>query len=381
MAAPKRLRFRRASGMPGLLEIARERFECVPDPIRHRKSPLVDHLMAGTAIFFFKFPSILAFDRQARGSEVLRPAFKAVFSEIQRGKGLEAMPTVDGRYLVSIDGTEQICSRSIECKRCSRRRLRSGETENFHRTVCACVVAPGSPVVLPLMPEMVPGSDGENKNDCESNAAERLLPNIRRERPAPEGLRPDGRPALQGAAGAASSRAGHDLHHRCQAGRPQDPARAAGYRRRDLRVRGPGRDPARLPPASGAELNDSNRDLWADVPVCRERIPERKVRKAGGKVRIEPPRERAFGWTADIEFAPGKLMQTVRADRARWKVENETFNTLKTFDNLEHGCGHGKNWLGSLMENGPVPCCPVFRAARKVFHARKAMWDAMRSCV
>ena len=80
----------------------------------------------------------------------------------------------------------------------------------------------------------------------------------------------------------ARSRAGHNLHHRLQAGRPQDPARSAGCRRRDRRIRDPERDMARLPPASGAEPDNSNRDLWADVLVCRERIPERRVREAGG---------------------------------------------------------------------------------------------------
>ena len=35
------------------------------------------------------------------------------------------------------------------------------------------------------------------------------------------------------------------------------------------------------------------------------------------------------------------------AGRARWKIENETFNTLKTKGyNLEHNFGHGKNPIG-----------------------------------
>jgi hypothetical protein len=36
--------------------------------------------------------------------------------------------------------------------------------------------------------------------------------------------------------------------------------------------------------------------------------------------------------------------------RARWKVENETFNTLKTKGyNLEHNFGHGKQNLAAVL--------------------------------
>ena len=75
-------------------------------------------------------------------------------------------------------------------------------------------------------------------------------------------------------------------------------------------------------------------------------------------------------------------MEIMRAGRARWKVENEAFKSLKTFNNLEHSYGHGKNWLGSpvpaimlpdcLVENGQRLCCPAFQAMRKAFHALRA---------
>ena len=38
------------------------------------------------------------------------------------------------------------------------------------------------------------------------------------------------------------------------------------------------------------------------------------------------------------------------AGRARWKIENETFNVLKTKGyNLEHNFGHGKETLASVL--------------------------------
>ena len=45
-----------------------------------------------------------------------------------------------------------------------------------------------------------------------------------------------------------------------------------------------------------------------------------------------------------------------------WKIENETFNTLKTKGytlktkgyNLEHNFGHGKEHLSALLANSPL---------------------------
>ena len=40
----------------------------------------------------------------------------------------------------------------------------------------------------------------------------------------------------------------------------------------------------------------------------------------------------------------------MRAGRSRWKVENETFNTLKNLGyNLEHNYGHGKQHLATVL--------------------------------
>ena len=44
------------------------------------------------------------------------------------------------------------------------------------------------------------------------------------------------------------------------------------------------------------------------------------------------------------------MKETVAAGRARWKVENENNNVLKTKGyHLEHNFGHGKKYLSSLL--------------------------------
>ena len=63
----------------------------------------------------------------------------------------------------------------------------------------------------------------------------------------------------------------------------------------------------------------------------------------------------------------------MRADRVRWEVENETFNTLKNQGyHFEHNFGHGKHLLASVFSNLMMLaflidqglCCQLFQQAQ-----------------
>jgi len=48
----------------------------------------------------------------------------------------------------------------------------------------------------------------------------------------------------------------------------------------------------------------------------------------------------------DISIDDNNIITLVKGVRARWKIENETFNTLKNQGyHIEHNYGHGKNNL------------------------------------
>ena len=66
----------------------------------------------------------------------------------------------------------------------------------------------------------------------------------------------------------------------------------------------------------------------------------------------------------------------VRGGRARWKIENETFNTLKNQGyQFGHNFGHGKQNLSTifvmlmmlafLVDQTQELCCPLFQAVRQ----------------
>jgi RNase P protein component len=59
----------------------------------------------------------------------------------------------------------------------------SGEKCFYHQLLGAVLVHPELPTVLPLAPEGITRQDGASKNDCERNAAKRLLERIRRQHP------------------------------------------------------------------------------------------------------------------------------------------------------------------------------------------------------
>jgi hypothetical protein len=55
-------------------------------------------------------------------------------------------------------------------------------------------------------------------------------------------------------------------------------------------------------------------------------------------------------WITNLELNKSTVEQVSEAGRGRWKVENETFNTLKNQDyNLEHNYGHGQWFLSTIL--------------------------------
>ncbi len=172
-----------------------------------------DCIMSGLAIFGLKFPSLLKFEEsklepfirrnlknlyhvQYAPSDTclrerldclsprqFRRAFKTIFAYLQRGKVLERYRYLGNHYIISIDGTGQYSSKKVYCKNCCEKHHRNGEITYYHQMLGAVIVHPDEKVVIPLAPEPIVKSDGNNKNDCERNATKRWLNDFRREHP------------------------------------------------------------------------------------------------------------------------------------------------------------------------------------------------------
>jgi hypothetical protein len=80
----------------------------------------------------------------------------------------------------------------------------------------------------------------------------------------------------------------------------------------------------------------------------------------------------------------------MRAGRSRWKIENETFNTLKNQGYcFDHNFGHGEKNLGTvfsllmmlafLIDQIQQRTNKVFQAALKVAKSRRELWERIRN--
>ena len=97
-----------------------------------------------------------------------------------------------------------------------------------------------------------------------------------------------------------------------------------------------------------------------------------------------------FSWITDIKVTKSNSYKLMRSGRARWKIENETFNTLTNQEyNLKHNFGlGGKNlstnfillmMIAFLVDQIQQLCCPLFQAALKKLGGKKYLWEKVRS--
>ena len=97
-----------------------------------------------------------------------------------------------------------------------------------------------------------------------------------------------------------------------------------------------------------------------------------------------------FSWITDFELTTDTVEKIMRGGRARWKIENETFNTLKNQGyHFEHNYGHGKKslsvvlamvmMLAFLVDQTQQLCCPLFQAAWATSgHNKRSLWNKVR---
>ncbi|MFK0571807.1 MAG: hypothetical protein RM811_012100, partial [Endozoicomonas sp.] len=94
-------------------------------------------------------------------------------------------------------------------------------------------------------------------------------------------------------------------------------------------------------------------------------------------------------WVTDIKITIENVTKIMRGARAKWKIENETFNTLKTQEyNLEHNYGHGKKHLATnfasltfaafLIDQIEQLACPLFQKALSAAKSKKSLWHGIR---
>ena len=373
-----------------LLQSIRDHFKLIKDhrdPSRIR-IVLSDFLMSGFSIFCLKFPSLLQFEEQMRerkmtsrlsplfylqevpsdthmrsvldeiNPESLAPVFKKLFNKVQENKKLEDFRFLAKWYLISVDGSQYFSSREICCDFCMSKRTKTEGGEEilyYHQMLAACVVHPEQDCVIPLCPEPMKRQDGNNKNDCERAAMRRFLDRLRSDHPK--------LPVVIVA----------------------DALHATGPLIRDLRLFNTNFILG-VKPGSHVKLFEGV-EKWAKkdklseftfAEVIGNKIKKKRVHSfrytnnilfnfADLNTSVNffeywetttwiDPKGRSkeekvhFSWVTDFEINNENIMQLMKGGRARWKIENETFNTLKNQGyEFEHNFGHGNKNLSTVF--------------------------------
>jgi hypothetical protein len=347
---------------------------CVGLPDR-RKGPLpvdaytmADIGLSAFSLFFMGSPSFLAHQRalaagQGRSNCQTLFHISAIPSDNYIRQMLDGAPTaacdalfleaietpgvlapfqrLGGRTLTALDGTEHHCSRKVHCARCSTRQRADGGTEYFHAFLGASIVAPGHQHVLPLPPEFIAPQDGAAKQDCERNAAKRWLA---RHGASLAHLRPvfpgDDLLACQPIAADIQAAGGHFILT----------CKPSSHRTLSEYLYGASPAEHRETVLKRGKRTTTVYHWLADVPLrdSADALPVTWVSiemfDAKGK------RTYHNSFVTDLPVSAGTVADLAACGRARWKIENETFNVLKCGGhNLAHNFGHGKDTLASVL--------------------------------
>jgi hypothetical protein len=232
-------------------------------------------------------------------------------------------------------------TRSVPDRYGLTRKRSNGKIESYHTMLSATVVAPGHAKVVPLMPEFIAPQDGAEKQDCERNAVKRWF-GKHGERLAP--LRPvylgDDLFACQPIASMVKD-GGGDFIFTCKESSHKalyDFIQGVEFERHEQKIRkGKTTETLRYRWIEGVPLRDGKDAMpvnWIGFEIL----------DAKGRVKY------SMAWVTSLPVSKHTVAEIVACGRARWKIENESFNVLKNHGyELEHNFGHGETFLAMTL--------------------------------
>lgn len=376
---------------------------------------LHDAVMSGFACMFFQDSSLLHFQQQLKekqnmdnlqtifdvhnipqstqlrdtvdeiNSNEFTPVFDDFFSRLQRAKYLGDFQLFPGLYLCSIDATQFFSSENINCSNCLHTDHKN-QTTYSHKALQAAIMHPNQKQIIPLMPEEISNFDAQEKQDCELNAAKRLIPKIRAAHPqlgiiiVGDGLYSK-HPFVT-----------HLLNHRMHyilVAKPQDHLSMmqlinSSENIKELRVY--------------EHRKCVHIYRWInDIPLTANSSPLTFVKFFSYQIiSIDEQGNQKINyqnsWITDLTIDKNNIQTLVKAGRCRWKIENECFNTLKNQGyHIEHNFGHGQKYLcfnffiltllAFFFHQILELTDPLYQACRMKFGSKTHLWQTLRSYI
>lgn len=378
-----------------------------------------DSLLSGFAIFSLKDKSMLFFDNKCTQREEnlkqvykiekvpsdsgmreildkvkltdFHRLFKGLVSKLRKARIWKNYEYYQGYMVCAIDGVHYFSSENIGCKCCSiftkKKKIKGSKDlvevkENRHYLLSGVIVHPDKKEVMPVIHEPILREDGTEKNDCEQNAGKRLLPRLKKQFPEEKivivedslgsngphiraiqeekfnyilGIKPKGNKYLFELMNRLETQEKVHFHEEIQEGKIH-----------------------RYRYANKLPLNSSHRDIKVNF------IEYREIDQASGEIKQH------FSWITDFFLTKKNVYSIMRMGRSRWKIENETFNTLKNQGyNFKHNYGHGTENLSTVLallmmlafwvDQIQQGFNETFKKAWKKKQTKIALWEGVRS--
>lgn len=412
------------------IQILAKEFSKFPDKRPFYEIPLKDMLMSSYAVFALKYPSLLRFDKDMRLDSVkssnmkslfdikkvpsdtqlrdvmdqvetacFRPIFLKLFSFLQRYKTLESYEFLrvgnQPYYLLSADGSGYFRSDKIGCLDCNNyKSTEKRKTKKYgHNILAGSIVHPDKKEVIPLCPEAIVSQDGDNKNDCEQNAFKRFINDLKKEHPklncilsldALYAVEPVVKLLLKHEysfiIGVKETNA--NIFRQLNVGEDNGKTEHLEYSY-EIGDKVKKQVIHRYRFVKNVHLKQDPESVRVNVVEFWEEINWEGKRGAESK-------KCHFSWITDLDVNRDTVKKIMEGGRARWKIENETFNTLKNQGYyLEHNYGHGKSFLSVnfimmmflafMVDQIQQASCQYFKKAKEMRSSKANVWRHIQS--
>jgi len=397
--------------MDELVDGVRQKLLSLPDP-RNRTISLSFHdlVMSGFAMFSLKYPSLHRFEKQTVAEKEnltnlykvetlcsdaslrsnldqidpssLRELYSSNLGLLKKVGVLKDYKSIDDHLIVSVDGVQHFSSKSVHCKNCQCRNHKDGSITYHHSMLCAVLVDPEQREVFIMGSEPIKKQDGAKKNDCELNASKRLTKWMSEHYKDEKLIFVED--ALYANAPHLRIIEANDNWQFVVNIKPKGHKKL--FTLFDTRKK--------MGSAKFYEFKDNygtTHRFWYDnnLPLSeagadmRVNVVFYEEEKKNGKIQ-------KFAWATSFPLHQRNLMKIMKIGRSRWKIENETFNTLKNQGyHFNHNYGHGYQHLNTFfaylmllafqIDQIFQRCNKLFRRIWKKATTKVKLWEILRS--
>ena len=376
---------------------------------------LSDIFMSGYAMFSLKYPSLLDFHEQteferenlkniyniktvcsddqlrrvldAQDPDFIRQLFPQQFKKLKKVGLLKEYGYKIGSstyLIVSCDGVQHFSSKTISCPCCLKQAHQNGTCTYHHNMLCAVLVHPERREVFTLNTEPIIRQDGTLKEDCERNAAKRLQKNMKLDYGA---YQQDYKflfveDALYANAPHIKELLGNGFNYLLNV-KPDSHktlfAQIEGKRKRN-----------QLNTFKTVQNGITHEfEFTNNVLLCNAH-PDVRVNFIQYQQTDKNGKKTTFTWITNITISSKNVFNLMKAARARWKIENETFNTLKNIGyRFEHNYGHGEDHLATMFaylmlfafytDQLVQACCHIFKQIENKIRTKIRLWNTIKA--